>query len=72
MITHNLARFYMALKYLNKERTFKMWDYIDKNEQLAKDVARYFELKPITRKEPHEREEFDDLEDKLSKVGKEE
>ncbi len=33
MITHNQARFYMAFKYLNKERTFEMWDYITQQEK---------------------------------------
>ena len=43
-ISHDKASFYMAFKYLNKERTLEMWDYIEKNKQFAKDVARYFEL----------------------------
>ena len=43
-ISHDKASFYMAFKYLNKERTLEMWDYIEKNKQFAKDVARYFDL----------------------------
>ncbi len=33
MITHNQARFYMAFKYLNKKKTFEMWDYITQQEK---------------------------------------
>ena len=67
LIIHEEAR---AL--VNWKKGSKLFDYIAQQEQRDKDVARYFELKVITRKELHELEEFCDLEDKLLEVGKEE
>ncbi len=82
MITHEEALELVKILYFNinekttKElnRTSKIYNkldnYIAQQEQLSKDVARYFELRDMPYLELHEIEEFHDLEDKLSKVGK--
>lgn len=68
----NITEEIEKLKITNDSLLAVNTDLAKELHELKRDVARYFELKVITRKEPHEREEFDDLEDKLSKVGKEE
>ena len=49
----------------------EMRNYITQNEQRDRDVARYFELEN-KHCELHEIDEFYELREKLSKVGKEE
>ncbi len=79
MITHEEAR--NAMMKIESDDAYYgefqeehklMATYIYQNEQRDKDVVRYFELRDLPVKELHEIDEFYDLEDKLSKVGKEE
>ena len=69
-ISHDKASFYMAFKYLNKERTFEMWDYIEKNKQFEKDVARYFHVIEVFDK--YKRENPDKTDDEIKEVLKDE
>ena len=82
LITHDEART-IAQDMLPKQvgsissrnkvnKYFELDLYFKQQEQRDRDIARYFELKVITRKELHELAEFCELEDKRLDVGKEE
>ena len=68
MITHEEAKentLYLHGKYDNAYKTLN--DYITQQEQFAKDVARYFELKNLATMKFEDLKELDYLEEKLTK-----